>query len=418
MNRMSSSARKMQNRLAQREFRQRKLAYVKELEAKVEFFSTSSDEQLETMRYILKGERFRQECLLTEEGIATDERPLTGSSIGLIDENQHLRNVLQSIAGFIGSGAGGKYGNLGFAKAEDLDAWINAPQSDTLERLYQEHKKDNPNYGNGSGEKSSQSRAASPALSPQTATSSRTPAPPAPVGTEPNARKRSRDSLAAQQAPSNPTSLGPHLSMSTPASSLPAGSNNYLLSNYAQPLPPAVSGPSNPVRDVAGTISMNSSANIPYQIPFFSQHSTSAPPPPASVHGQQMPASFFFDVQDPVAAFNNSFTDDFISQFVNTGFTPSLDVGSPSNTAQFNWNTPNNVTGPNSQVGASPSSSVAPSPSSNSCPPPPLSTGLGSQPLLHNQGSQGDAKRYPPGKLNVDFLVQSTPLLQAVHLIS
>lgn len=45
----------MQNRLAQREFRQRKQAHVKELEARVEFLSSSKDSQIEQIRAALQG---------------------------------------------------------------------------------------------------------------------------------------------------------------------------------------------------------------------------------------------------------------------------------------------------------------------------------------------------------------------------
>lgn len=50
-----ASARKLQNRVAQREFRQRKLQYVKDLEARVEFLSSSKDDQLEALKALLRG---------------------------------------------------------------------------------------------------------------------------------------------------------------------------------------------------------------------------------------------------------------------------------------------------------------------------------------------------------------------------
>lgn len=58
------SARRTQNRLAQREFRQRKLAYVKELEAKVEFLGTSTNDQLETLKFLVKGQSERSRLML------------------------------------------------------------------------------------------------------------------------------------------------------------------------------------------------------------------------------------------------------------------------------------------------------------------------------------------------------------------
>ena len=44
--------------MAQREFRQRKLQYVKELESRVEFLSSSKDDQLEALKAMLRGEKF------------------------------------------------------------------------------------------------------------------------------------------------------------------------------------------------------------------------------------------------------------------------------------------------------------------------------------------------------------------------
>lgn len=64
----------MQNRIAQREFRQRKQQYIKDLEARVQLHESSRDDQLDKMRTGLKA---------------------------LIDENQKLRELLASVAGFI-----------------------------------------------------------------------------------------------------------------------------------------------------------------------------------------------------------------------------------------------------------------------------------------------------------------------------
>lgn len=50
------NARKMQNRLAQREFRARRLEHIKELEARVEFLSKPQSEQTEILVAIIHGE--------------------------------------------------------------------------------------------------------------------------------------------------------------------------------------------------------------------------------------------------------------------------------------------------------------------------------------------------------------------------
>ncbi|GAA5986034.1 hypothetical protein JCM5350_005507 [Sporobolomyces pararoseus] len=74
------SDRKAQNRIAQREFRQRKQAYIKELEAKVKMQELGKDEQVERL-----GEAVRT----------------------LLDENDRLRQLLAGLSGFIGEGLGG-----------------------------------------------------------------------------------------------------------------------------------------------------------------------------------------------------------------------------------------------------------------------------------------------------------------------
>ncbi|GAA5940875.1 uncharacterized protein JCM15063_000906 [Sporobolomyces koalae] len=72
--------RKAQNRIAQREFRQRKQAYIKELEAKVKLYELGRDEQIDRLN----------EALQT-----------------LLDDNDQLRQLLAALGGFIGEGLGG-----------------------------------------------------------------------------------------------------------------------------------------------------------------------------------------------------------------------------------------------------------------------------------------------------------------------
>ncbi|SCZ88758.1 BZ3500_MvSof-1268-A1-R1_Chr2-1g04618 [Microbotryum saponariae] len=86
-----SAQRKQQNRLAQREFRQRKQAYVKELEVRVNLLARSKDDQLEGMKLTIRT---------------------------LLDENQELREVLGHLGRFIGSGLGGCLPEIGLSPEE------------------------------------------------------------------------------------------------------------------------------------------------------------------------------------------------------------------------------------------------------------------------------------------------------------
>ncbi|BGP24801.1 transcription factor [Rhodotorula toruloides] len=95
--------RKAQNRIAQREFRQRKQAYVKELEAKAAMMELSRDEQFNRF-----SEAFRT----------------------LLEENQKLRTMLQTLSGFIGEGLGGALAKVG-TDLPEFHAFITRSRIDT-----------------------------------------------------------------------------------------------------------------------------------------------------------------------------------------------------------------------------------------------------------------------------------------------
>lgn len=84
--------RKEQNRLAQREFRQRKQQYIRALEARVELLSSDHDEQVDRLRYALRG---------------------------LLAENNQLRTIVASFAGFVGiQQIGGPLQKAGLSRGE------------------------------------------------------------------------------------------------------------------------------------------------------------------------------------------------------------------------------------------------------------------------------------------------------------
>ncbi|KIL00353.1 hypothetical protein PAXRUDRAFT_251978 [Paxillus rubicundulus Ve08.2h10] len=108
----SQAARRDQNRIAQREFRLRKQQRIRDLEARVELLSGSQDEALTDLRAILKD---------------------------LMAENLTLRNLLKSVAGFIGEGTGGMISSLGF----DMHEWnifLNKAETDTAWESFQSRK--------------------------------------------------------------------------------------------------------------------------------------------------------------------------------------------------------------------------------------------------------------------------------------
>ncbi|KAJ8468188.1 hypothetical protein ONZ45_g17338 [Pleurotus djamor] len=111
----SQSARRDQNRIAQREFRQRKQQRIRDLEARVEILSGGHDQALTELRNILKD---------------------------LMAENQTLRGLVRSLAAFIGDGAGGLLPKLGWDTA-DFNSFINRTETDTAWESFQRRKKQN-----------------------------------------------------------------------------------------------------------------------------------------------------------------------------------------------------------------------------------------------------------------------------------
>ncbi|EAU84262.2 hypothetical protein CC1G_01258 [Coprinopsis cinerea okayama7 len=109
----SQAARRDQNRIAQREFRLRKQQRIRDLEARVEILSGGKEEAIGEMRNILKD---------------------------LMAENHNLRQMLRSLATFIGEGMGGVLPKLGWDE-NDWNNMLNKGETDTAWEGYQRRKK-------------------------------------------------------------------------------------------------------------------------------------------------------------------------------------------------------------------------------------------------------------------------------------
>ncbi|KAH8920883.1 hypothetical protein BT69DRAFT_1352045 [Atractiella rhizophila] len=92
-------ARKVQNRIAQREFRQRKQQYIRDLEAKVELLSSNKEDQVEQLRAGVKA---------------------------VLEENKQLRQLLKGLAAFIGGGLPARIGELGLSE-EQMNELLSRP---------------------------------------------------------------------------------------------------------------------------------------------------------------------------------------------------------------------------------------------------------------------------------------------------
>nr|ODO02477.1 hypothetical protein L204_01213 [Cryptococcus depauperatus CBS 7855] len=99
----SRHARKTQNRIAQREFRLRKQASIRDLEAKVQVLEGDKEERVELMTLLIRN---------------------------LLKENKELRNMVKSMASFIGEGLGSCLPRLGLS-SNQLDAILNRADTDT-----------------------------------------------------------------------------------------------------------------------------------------------------------------------------------------------------------------------------------------------------------------------------------------------
>ncbi|GAA6006935.1 hypothetical protein JCM10207_009145 [Rhodosporidiobolus poonsookiae] len=191
--------RKEQNRIAQREFRQRKQAYIKELEGKVSLYEMGRDEQTDRLQKALKL---------------------------LIEENQQLRSLLATVSGFIGEGIGGVLPRIGL----DLPGFKDILSRTIVEDAYSALKL-NPTSSNGS--------TASPPVASTSAQTLDVPAPPA---------QQAQQHFAAQ--PANPASFmsGAPVPVDTSflASLLPQPDQSLSFppppaapsAPYTQPLPP------------------------------------------------------------------------------------------------------------------------------------------------------------------------------------
>ncbi|KAI0092779.1 hypothetical protein BDY19DRAFT_506343 [Irpex rosettiformis] len=127
----SQAARRDQNRIAQREFRLRKQQRIRDLEASVEILSGGKDEALNQLRKIMKD---------------------------LMQENQVLRQLLKSLSGFIGDGAGGLLPKLGW-DLNDFNNFVNRSETDTAWESYQRHKREEVKSSTQGGSSTSNKRA-------------------------------------------------------------------------------------------------------------------------------------------------------------------------------------------------------------------------------------------------------------------
>ncbi|KAH6915248.1 hypothetical protein BKA70DRAFT_1258439 [Coprinopsis sp. MPI-PUGE-AT-0042] len=109
----SQAARRDQNRIAQREFRLRKQQRIRDLEARVEILSGGKEEAIGEMRNMIKD---------------------------LMAENHNLRQMLRSLASFIGEGMGGVLPKIGWEQ-RDFDTFLNKGETDTAWEGYQARKK-------------------------------------------------------------------------------------------------------------------------------------------------------------------------------------------------------------------------------------------------------------------------------------
>ncbi|KAK9895686.1 hypothetical protein P389DRAFT_67759 [Cystobasidium minutum MCA 4210] len=404
----TASARKLQNRVAQREFRQRKLQYVKDLEARVEFLSSSKDDQLEALKAMLRG---------------------------LLDENKQLRHMLQTVTNFVGDGIGGlshkaglkDYGDIdnfmefvhrgdrktllahydtwkeskaaasggGNAGASESAANLDTPDGEQSSAPPSKGKNGNTNK-EGTGKRSQpSSRATSPVnnsstneggLSRKRSRNDKSNSTPAATSKAPTSQD-SATSAVKQENSSAPNSANP------PSNPFDPSAHSSAANNARTPaFPSIISNP--PPADYAAYLNyMNSSmpntnASTSYNPPYYSQLPNSNGPQNTTYNtfsnygngmsgwpgrfGDQFPGNnnnnsntgagaggsnaFFFDTAEPMSMPTSSFTNDFINQYIHTGLTPLIDP-TFQNTSMFPWSM--NSSDGNAHSAPTPSSSTS-----------------------------------------------------------
>ncbi|EJT97594.1 hypothetical protein DACRYDRAFT_111635 [Dacryopinax primogenitus] len=115
--------RRIQNRVAQREFRLRKQQRIRDLEARVEMLSAGQGQGYEQMRNILRA---------------------------IMAENHHLRGIIRQLTEFMAEGVGGCLPKMGYTK-ESFDELVNRGETDTAFYAYDAYKKSRGSSQPGSG---------------------------------------------------------------------------------------------------------------------------------------------------------------------------------------------------------------------------------------------------------------------------
>ncbi|KZO93227.1 hypothetical protein CALVIDRAFT_546726 [Calocera viscosa TUFC12733] len=105
--------RRIQNRVAQREFRLRKQQRIRDLEARVEMLSAGQGQGFEQMRNILRA---------------------------LMAENHHLRGIIRQLSEFMAEGVGGCLPKMGYTK-ESFEEFVNRGETDTSFYAFDAYKK-------------------------------------------------------------------------------------------------------------------------------------------------------------------------------------------------------------------------------------------------------------------------------------
>lgn len=309
-----------------------------------------------------------------------------------MEENKQLRTLTQNLSKCIGEGIGGLTDRLGFTgetSKEDFDDFVNRGDKDTLHKLYaqfQEHRKNemikgaagNPGYngltklGGDDGKPDvSTNKGESPSTSRRNSPAPRS-APNSASKKEPTRSKKPTPEIgpvsAAQQVPqyAQVQQLPQPQQQYSQASLFPQQPPNgqSRLANSQRPSPDGYNGSTLNEQSIArakslaafpfanigtsGTPPVNFGNFLPQSnVPDFSQpynqQMTGGPamtPAENSIVTNGL-SNFFFDTAEPSSMPTQAFTDNFITEYLKTGLTPSLGASSVYGDLQsFDWGMP------------------------------------------------------------------------------
>ena len=336
-----------------------------------------------------------------------------------------MRTLLKTVSAFVGEGMGGNTHRLGFSNVTDFEEFVNRSDQDTIHRIHEGWKtkySKQTKVDSGVGQNNGDAR-----MSPAS-----TPDPQQAQGAQPSViqasystaqvgpRKRGRP-LDAPKGPEGPSAGPASLHAAPPAAKSTA--NNINGSADSADGANAVTQSRKAGTPTVPPIPSRIGATMPVAAPMQQYHFAteallnSGAASATKLISPQGP-SFFFDAHDSmnlhgVSATSSPFTAEFMAEFSHTGFTPAPTTNDGS-LGDYNWPDfailPTSTPAPYAGL-SDPMENVAAATSSQASLTPPAG-------CAKIDAAIGATASLPASAMSPDAVINSSPLLQAIHLLS